>query len=200
MPYKLEPLPYSYDALEPFIDEQTMHIHHDKHHQTYVDKLNAAMEKHPDLAAINPQELLRDLNAVPEDIRTAVKNMGGGVVNHDFFWSVLKKDVKPTGKVVDAIKKQFGSMEAFQKAFNDAAAGLFGSGWAWLVSNKGKLEIMTTPNQESPLSVGKTPLLVIDVWEHAYYLRYLNKRADFISAFWNIVNWDKVEENFKNRS
>jgi Fe-Mn family superoxide dismutase len=144
--------------------------------------------------------LLRDLNAVPEDIRTAVKNMGGGVVNHDFFWSVLKKDVKPTGKVVDAIKKQFGSMEAFQKAFNDAAAGLFGSGWAWLVSNKGKLEIMTTPNQESPLSVGKTPLLVIDVWEHAYYLRYLNKRADFISAFWNIVNWDKVEENFKNRS
>jgi Fe-Mn family superoxide dismutase len=196
MPYTLKPFTYAKDSLEPFMDSRTVEIHHDKHHQTYVDKLNAAVEKHPELFKKSPEELLKDLNAVPDDIRVAVKNMGGGVVNHDFFWSILKKDVKPSGLVIEAINKQWGSLDAFKKAFGDAAAGVFGSGWTWLVSNNGKLEIMTTSNQDSPLSVGKVPLLTIDVWEHAYYLKYMNKRVDFISAFWNIVDWEKVDEHF----
>ena len=199
MPYELKPLPFAFDALEPYLDARTMEIHHDKHHKTYVDKLNAAVEKHPELFAKSPEELLKDLNAVPEDIRNAVRNMAGGVVNHDFYWSVMGKGVKPAGKVIDAIDKQWGSFDAFKKAFGDAAAGVFGSGWAWLVSDKGKLEIMTTPNQDSPLSVGKTPLLVIDVWEHAYYLRYLNRRADFIAEFFNAVNWNKVDGLFSKK-
>ncbi|MBU1201602.1 MAG: superoxide dismutase [Nanoarchaeota archaeon] len=195
--YELEQLPYSYNALEPYIDEQTMKIHHDKHHQAYVDKLNAALEKHPDLQNKTVIELLKDLNKVPQDIRTAVKNHGGGTWNHTFFWKVLKKDVKISGEIAKAIDKKFGSFEKFKEEFGKAAAEQFGSGWAWLVVNKeGKLEIMSTSNQNSPLSIGKKPILAIDVWEHAYYLRYQNRRAEYITAFWNVVNWQQVEKNY----
>ena len=196
--HKLEPLPYSYDSLEPYIDLKTMEIHHDKHHQTYVDKLNAALEKYPELQKKKVNELLENLNKIPEEIRNAVRNNGGGHANHSFFWPLLKKDVKFEGKIADAINKRFGSFEKFKEEFSNAAVNRFGSGWVWLVLDKDKLEIVSSANQDSPLSEGKIPLLTLDVWEHAYYLKYQNRRAEYIGAFFNIINWKRVNENFVN--
>lgn len=194
--YQLEPLPYAYNAFEPYIDEQTMIIHHDKHHQAYVDKLNAALDGQEELQKKSLDDLLKDLNSVPEAIRPAVKNNGGGHLNHTFFWSILKKEVKIGDKIAEAINKKFGDFAGFKQAFTAAATGVFGSGWAWLVVSQGELEIITTPNQESPLSLIKKPILTIDLWEHAYYLKYQNRRAEYIEAFFNVINWDKVNENF----
>lgn len=201
MKHILQALPFKYDALEPWMDAKTVEIHHDKHHQTYTDKLNLALDKYPELYKKKVEEILRDLSKVPEDIRIAVKNNGGGYWNHGFFWEILtgnKKENEFSGKVAEAIKKEFGSFEDFKAKFSDAALNRFGSGWAWLVLNKGKLEIYSTANQDCPLSEGKIPLLTLDVWEHAYYLKFQNRRADFINAFWNIVNWKKVNELFVN--
>lgn len=194
MAHEIPKLPYSYDALEPYIDKQTMEIHYTKHHQGYCNKLNAALEGHADLAKKPVEELLANLNAVPEKIRTAVRNSGGGFVNHSFFWPILRKDVKFGGDVATAIKSTFGGFDQFKEKFSAAAGGVFGSGWAWLVLDKGKLEIMSTSNQDSPLSQGKTPVVGIDVWEHAYYLKYQNRRPEYIEAFFNVVNWEKVNE------
>ncbi|MEB4595068.1 MULTISPECIES: superoxide dismutase SodA [Bacillus amyloliquefaciens group] len=193
MAYKLPELPYAYDALEPHIDKETMTIHHTKHHNTYVTNLNKAIEGSA-LAEKSVNELVADLNAVPEDIRTAVRNNGGGHANHSLFWTLLSPNGggEPTGELAEEIKSTFGSFDQFKEKFAAAAAGRFGSGWAWLVVNNGKLEITSTPNQDSPLSEGKTPVLGLDVWEHAYYLNYQNRRPDYISAFWNVVNWDEV--------
>jgi superoxide dismutase, Fe-Mn family len=196
MPYSLPNLPYGYDALEPFIDAQTMTIHHTKHHQTYVDKLNAAVASHPDLSAKPVEQLVRELTTVPESIRTAVRNHGGGHANHAFFWQTLKKDVKFAGPAADAITKKFGGFDQFKEQFSTAAANVFGSGWAWLVVSGGLLEIVGTPNQDSPLTAGKTPILGLDVWEHAYYLKYQNRRPEYIAAYFNIINWEKVNEYF----
>ncbi|NOZ81252.1 MAG: superoxide dismutase [DPANN group archaeon] len=198
MTHTLEPLPYAYDALEPYIDARTMEIHHGKHHQGYVNKLNKTLESHPELQEKDVRELIQDLDAVPEDIRTAVRNNGGGHVNHAFFWTLLKKGVERKGEVMEAIERQFGSFDAFKDAFTKAATGRFGSGWAWLVVSDGKLEVMSTPNQDSPLSEGKMPVLCLDVWEHAYYLKYQNKRPDYVEAFFNIIDWEKVDENYLN--
>lgn len=199
MKHELPKLPYDYDALEPFIDAQTMQIHHTKHHQTYIDKLNAALEGHADLQKKTAEELVKNLNAIPENIRTAVRNHGGGHANHTFFWPIMQKGGggEAHGNVADAIKSKFSSFENFKTQFSTAAAGLFGSGWAWLVASSGQIEIITTPNQDSPLTTGKIPLLGIDVWEHAYYLKYQNKRADYVTAWWNVVNWSQVEKLFK---
>lgn len=195
--YELPELPYAYDALEPYIDKQTMEIHHDKHHAGYVKKFNAALEGHEDLKKKKPEELLSDLSTLPADIKTAVTNNGGGHVNHSLFWQVLKKDVSAEGEVIDAIKETFGSMDAFKEKFAVTATTQFGSGWAWLVVHDGKLEITKTANQNTPLSEGKTPILCIDVWEHAYYLKYQNKRQEYIDAFFNVINWEKVNELYK---
>ena len=174
-----------------------MKFHHDKHHQAYTDKLNAALEKHPEIKVKKAEELLTSLESIPENIRKAVRNNGGGYVNHNFFWEILKKNVKIKGKIKEAIEKKFGSFEKFREEFSNSAINLFGSGWAWLVLNNNKeLEIMTTSNQDSPISEKKIPLLAIDVWEHSYYLKYQNRRADYVNAFFNVINWDKVEENF----
>ncbi|PIR94972.1 superoxide dismutase [Candidatus Falkowbacteria bacterium CG10_big_fil_rev_8_21_14_0_10_37_6] len=194
--HTLKSLPYTYDALEPFIDARTMEIHHSKHHQGYVDKLNAALAGRDDLALKPVEELLADLNVTPEDIRMAVRNNGGGVANHNLFWQILAKDKILSGEVKSAIEKEFISFEKFKEEFSKIALTQFGSGWAWLVVNNGKLEIMATSNQDSPLSTGKTPILTLDVWEHAYYLKYQNKRADYIEAFFSIINWEKVDELF----
>ena len=196
MPFDAIPLPYAFDALEPVIDARTVEIHYTKHHATYLKNCNAAMEKFPDLAHLSIEEVLADLNRIPEEIRTAVRNHGGGHANHSFFWPILKRGGKAGGPVVEAITKKFGSFDKFKEDFSNAAALLFGSGWAWLVANKGELEIVTTPNQDSPLSQGKTPILGIDVWEHAYYLTYQNRRPEYIAAFFNVINWDKVNEHF----
>jgi len=197
MPYTLPSLPYAYDALEPYIDTQTMTIHHDKHHQTYVDKLNTAVGPYSYLQAKSVEQLVHELSKVPEEIRTAVRNHGGGVANHAMFWQLLKKDVKFAGPAADAITKTFGGFDQFKERFSAAAAGLFGSGWAWLVVSGGQLEIVGTSNQDSPLTAGKTPILTLDVWEHAYYLKYQNRRPDYISAFFNVINWEKVNEYFQ---
>ncbi|AQS52989.1 Superoxide dismutase [Mn] [Jeotgalibaca dankookensis] len=199
MAFKLPDLPYAYDALEPSIDKETMHLHHDKHHAGYVNNANAALEKHPDLSDKTVEELLADLNAVPEDIRTAVRNNAGGHANHSLFWEVLSPNGggQPTGAVKDAIEEAFGTFEDFKKKFATTAATQFGSGWGWLVVNNGKLEVMSTPNQDSPISNGKTPILGVDIWEHAYYLNYKNLRADYIDAFWNLVNWDEVNKRYE---
>ena len=197
MKYELPKLAYNYNALEPFIDEQTMIVHHTKHHQAYTDKLNAALEGYDEFKKKKAEDLIKDINKIPEKIRTAVRNHGGGYVNHSFFWTILKKDVKISGKILEAINKRFGSYDNFKEEFTKASVGLFGSGWAWLVIDKEKLEIITTANQDSPLSQGKKPLLCIDVWEHAYYLKYQNRRAEYIEAFFNIINWDKVNDNLK---
>ncbi|KMK75988.1 superoxide dismutase [Alkalihalobacillus pseudalcaliphilus] len=199
MAYELPQLPYAANALEPHIDETTMNIHHGKHHQTYVTKLNAALEGHEDLASKTIEDLVANLDAVPESIRTAVRNNGGGHANHKLFWELLSPNGggAPKGEVADAINSTFGSFEAFKEKFADAGANRFGSGWAWLVVADGKLEITSTPNQDSPLTEGKTPVLGLDVWEHAYYLNYQNRRPDYIGAFWNVVNWDKVEELYQ---
>jgi len=197
MSHILPELPYFHDALEPFIDAQTMEIHHGKHHQTYVDKLNAALKGNEKLETLGVDQLLRNLNEVPENIQAAVRNHGGGHYNHSFFWPTLKKDVAAAGPVVDAIASKFGSFNAFKDDFSNTAALLFGSGWAWLVYDQGELEIVTTPNQNSPVSQGKIPLLGIDVWEHAYYLKYQNRRPEYIEAFFNVINWEKINENFE---
>lgn len=195
MAYTLINLPYGYDALEPFIDKETMTIHHSKHHQTYVNKFNEALAAHPELQSRTPEDLIANLNSVPESIRNAIRNHGGGVANHNFFWSLLQKNTTFAGAAADAINAKFGGFEKFKEQFSAAAAGVFGSGWAWLVLSGGSLEIMGTPNQDSPLSSGKKPLLCIDVWEHAYYLKYQNRRPDYISAFFNVINWDQVNKN-----
>ena len=197
MTHTLPSLPYTYDALEPYIDEQTMRIHHTKHHQTYVDKLNAALEGQTTLQQKSAEDLLKDLSSVPEKIRTAVRNHGGGHANHSFFWPILKKDVAPGGDVLAQIERTFGSFDAFKEQFSAAATGLFGSGWAWLVVSGGKLEIATTPNQDSPLSQGKIPVLAIDLWEHSYYVKYMWRRADYVQAFFHVINWDQVQENYR---
>jgi len=200
MAFELAPLPYAYDALEPTIDEQTMHLHHDKHHQAYTDKLNAAIEKHPELAGKSAEELLADISALPEDIRSAVRNNGGGYVNHNMFWKIMKQGGggEPTGAIADAIKSTFGSFDDFKKEFNNAGATQFGSGWAWLVKTKdGELKVLSTANQDSPLSDGHTPILGNDVWEHAYYLKYMNARPAYLDAWWNVVDWDEVNRRFE---
>ncbi|MGX7202997.1 superoxide dismutase [Enterococcus plantarum] len=198
MTYTLPDLPYAYDALEPYIDVETMHLHHDKHHNTYVTNLNAAIEKHSELGTKSVEELISDMDSIPEDIRTAVRNNGGGHANHSFFWEIMDPNAggAPTGDIKEAIDAAFGSFDKLKEEFKTAATGRFGSGWAWLVLNNGKLEITSTPNQDSPLMDGKTPVLGLDVWEHAYYLNYKNVRPDYIEAFWNLVNWDEVNKRF----
>lgn len=198
MTYTLPDLPYAYDALEPYIDVETMHLHHDKHHNTYVTNLNAAIDKHPELGEKSVEELIADMDGIPEDIRTAVRNNGGGHANHSFFWEIMAPNAggAPTGDIKEAIDATFGSFDGLKDAFKTAATGRFGSGWAWLVVNDGKLEVISTANQDSPLMEGKIPVLGLDVWEHAYYLNYKNVRPDYIEAFWNIVNWDEVNKRF----
>ncbi len=200
MAHELPPLPYDYNALEPHIDEQTMRIHHDKHHAAYVNNLNAALEGHPDLAQKSIEELLQNLDSVPENIRTAVRNNGGGHYNHTLFWEIMKPGgaKEPSGELAAAINEAFGSFEAFKEAFSKAAATRFGSGWAWLVVTKdGKLAVTSTPNQDTPVMDGDTPILGLDVWEHAYYLKYQNRRPDYIAAWWNVVNWDEVAARYQ---
>ena len=198
--HQLPELPYAPNALEPHIDEETMKIHHGKHHNTYVTKLNAALEGHDDLASKDVDELIKDLNALPEDIRNAVRNNGGGHSNHSLFWQILSPNGggEPSGEIGDAISSKWGSFDKFKEEFKNTATGRFGSGWAWLVVNNGELEIQDTLNQDSPLMEGKTPILGLDVWEHAYYLKYQNRRPEYIDAFWNVVNWDEVEKRYKN--
>ncbi|WP_230933603.1 superoxide dismutase [Priestia sp. TSO9] len=198
MAYTLPELPYAYDALEPHIDKETMNIHHTKHHNTYVTNLNAAVEGKADLESKSIEELISNLDAVPEDIRTAVRNNGGGHANHSLFWTILCPNGggAPTGELADAIASKFGSFDQFKEEFANAAKTRFGSGWAWLVVNNGELEVTSTPNQDSPLMEGKTPILGLDVWEHAYYLNYQNRRPDYISAFFNVVKWDEVAKRY----
>jgi Fe-Mn family superoxide dismutase len=199
MPHELPRLPYGYDALEPHIDARTMEIHHTKHHQGYVNNLNAALEKHPELDKKSVEDLLKDLNSIPEDIRTAVRNNGGGHANHSMFWPIMSPDGggEPEGKLADAINSSFGSFSDFKDQFSKAAAGRFGSGWAWLcVDRGGKLTIISTPNQDNPVSDGLRPVLGLDVWEHAYYLKYQNRRPEYISAWWSVVNWKQVAKNY----
>lgn len=199
MAYELPKLPYAFDALEPHIDARTMEIHYTKHHQGYVNKVNAALEGHADLQSKSVQDLLRGINQVPEAIRTAVRNNGGGHANHSLFWTVMKAKGggEPGGKLADAIKGAFGDFAKFKEQFSAAAASRFGSGWAWLLVSGGKLAVESTANQDSPCMDGKTPILGLDVWEHAYYLKYQNKRPDYIAAWWNVVNWDEVAKRFE---
>jgi superoxide dismutase, Fe-Mn family len=197
-PFTLPPLPYALDALEPHLDARTMEIHHDRHHGAYVANLNKAIAESPSLGLKSLEELLKDLNSVPEKIRAAVRNNGGGHYNHSLFWHMMQKDGggEPKGELATAIEKAFGSFSAFKEGFTKAALGQFGSGWAWLVRDGKELKIEATPNQDSPISQGRQPLLGLDVWEHAYYLKYQNKRADYIAAWWNVVNWDFVGERY----
>ena len=197
MAYTQAPLPYDFAALEPHIDTQTMQIHYGKHHATYVTNLNAAVAKHPELEKKGPEELIRNLKAIPEDIRAAVRNNGGGHVNHTMFWQIMKPGGggNPTGAIADAIKSSFGGFEDFKKQFNDAGLKQFGSGWAWLVKDGGgKLSVISTPNQDNPMSEGHQPIFGNDVWEHAYYLKHQNKRADYLNVWWNVVNWDEINK------
>lgn len=196
MAFTLPPLPYAYDALEPHIDARTMEIHYTKHHQAYVNNLNAAIEKAPELANKSLDDLMKGINSVPESVRTAVRNNGGGHWNHSLFWQIMGKNKggEPTGKLADAIKSAFGDFSKFKEQFAAAAAGRFGSGWAWLIKDGGKLAIVSTPNQDNPLMDGKEPLMGIDVWEHAYYLKYQNRRPDYVSAWWNVVDWDAIAQ------
>jgi Fe-Mn family superoxide dismutase len=197
MPYTLPKLPYAYDALEPHFDAKTMEIHHTKHHQTYIDKLNAAI-KDTEWETLEVEELLRDFKKIPEDKKTAVKNHGGGHANHSLFWTILSPDGggEPEGDLAKAIKNTFGDFASFKEKFTAAATNQFGSGWAWLEIENGKLKIENLPNQDSPLMSGNTPIMGLDVWEHAYYLKYQNKRPDFITAFWNVINWEEVARRF----
>ena len=199
MAHALPALPYSNNALEPHIDAQTMQIHHGKHHQTYVTNLNAALDKHPELHSKSLDDLVRSVNSVPEDIRTAVRNNGGGHWNHSMFWKLMAPNAggAPSGAVADAINSSFGSFDKFKEQFQAAGLGRFGSGWAWLIDNGGKLEITSTPNQDNPLMDGKKAILGVDVWEHAYYLKYQNRRADYLTAWWNVVNWAEVNRLLK---
>jgi Fe-Mn family superoxide dismutase len=200
MAIELPPLPYDYSALEPHIDTQTMQIHHDKHHAAYVNNLNNALANHPELNSQSAEDLIRDLNSVPEDIRTAVRNNGGGHVNHTMFWQIMGPNGggEPTGALADAINDSFGSFDAFKDQFQKAGVGRFGSGWVWLVrGSDGKLQITSTANQDNPLSDGLYPILGNDVWEHAYYLKYQNRRPDYLAAWWNVVNWEEVSRRFE---
>jgi Fe-Mn family superoxide dismutase len=198
MAFELPKLPYAVDALEPYIDAQTMTIHHDKHHAAYVTNLNGAVEKHPELGKKSLEALLGDLNAVPEDVRTVIRNHGGGTWNHDMFWVIMapKAGGAPKGELAKAIDKAFTSFDAFKAEFEKAANGRFGSGWAWLVRKGSGLAVVSTPNQDNPLSEGSTPIMGIDVWEHAYYLKYQNRRAEYVTNWWNVVNWDAVAARF----
>lgn len=197
--HELPNLPYAYDALEPHFDKETMNIHHTKHHNTYITNLNAALEGHVELADKSVEELVANLNEVPEAIRTAVRNNGGGHANHTFFWTILSPNGggQPVGELATAIEAKFGSFDAFKEEFAKAGATRFGSGWAWLVVNNGELEVTSTPNQDSPLTEGKTPVVGLDVWEHAYYLNYQNRRPDYIGAFWNVVDWNAAEKRYQ---
>ena len=200
MAYTLPELPYAYDALEPHIDAKTMEIHHTKHHQAYINKVNAAIEGKSDLESKSIEDLMSDLSSVPEDIRGAVRNNGGGHANHSLFWTIMSPNGggTPSGEVADAINKAFGSFDEFKTKFADAAATRFGSGWAWLcVKSGGEVHVESTPNQDTPLSDGHTPIMGIDVWEHAYYLNYQNRRPDYVSAFWNVIDWDAVEKRYQ---
>jgi superoxide dismutase, Fe-Mn family len=198
MAFELPQLPYGYDALEPHIDKETMNIHHTKHHNAYVTKLNDALQGNDELLSKSVEEVVANLDAVPEGARTAVRNNGGGHANHSLFWTILSPNGggNPDGELASAIESKFGSFEKFKEEFAAAAAGRFGSGWAWLVVNNGELEVTSTLNQDSPLMDGKTPVLGLDVWEHAYYLNYQNRRPDYINAFWNVVNWDEVSKRY----
>jgi Fe-Mn family superoxide dismutase len=200
MAFTLPPLPYDYKALEPHIDEQTMRLHHDKHHAAYVNNLNAALEPHPDLQKMSIEELLANLTKVPEAIRTKVRNNGGGHFNHTIFWEMMAPGgaKEPGGALADAIKKAFSSFSAFKEQFAKACIDRFGSGWGWLITDRtGKLSIESTPNQDTPLMEGKSPVLGCDVWEHAYYLKYHNRRPDYVAAWWNVVNWTDVARRFE---
>jgi Fe-Mn family superoxide dismutase len=198
MAFQLSPLPYAFDALEPFIDSMTMQIHHDKHHAAYVSNLNAAIEKHAELGSKSLEALLMDLNAVPEDIRTAVRNHGGGTWNHEMFWKIMapKAGGEPKGELAKSIESTFGSFANLKAEFEKAAMGRFGSGWAWLVKKGKGLAVVSTANQDNPMSEGMAPLLGLDVWEHAYYLKYQNRRAEYVSAWWNVVNWGEVASRY----
>ncbi|PLR76968.1 superoxide dismutase [Bacillus sp. V3-13] len=198
MAFELPQLPYAYDALEPHIDKETMNIHHTKHHNTYVTNLNNALEGNAELLSKTVEEVVSNLDAVPEAVRTAVRNNGGGHANHTLFWQILSPNGggEPTGELADAINSKFGSFEAFKEEFSKAATTRFGSGWAWLAVNNGELEVTSTPNQDNPLMEGKTPVLGLDVWEHAYYLKYQNRRPEYITSFWNVVNWDEVAKRY----
>ncbi len=199
MAFEVPALPYGYDALEPSIDKETMTLHHDKHHAAYVTNLNAAIEKHPELASKSAEDLLRDLASLPEDIRAAVRNNGGGHVNHSMFWTIMGpgRGGEPKGPLADALKSAFGDFDAFKKLFVDTGVKQFGSGWVWLArSRDGKLSVTSTPNQDNPMSNGLSPIMGNDVWEHAYYLKYQNRRADYLNAWWNVVNWDAVAQRF----
>jgi len=199
MAHTLPPLPYPHDALEPHIDKQTMEIHHGKHHNAYVTNLNAALEKAPELQGKSVDDLIKNLNAVPEAIRTAVRNNGGGHWNHTMFWQIMGPNAggPPTGAIADAINGSFGGFDKFKEEFKKAGVGRFGSGWAWLVSSSGKLTIESTPNQDTPIMDGKTVVMGCDVWEHAYYLKYQNRRPDYLDAWWNVVNWNEVNKRLR---
>ncbi|HYA99401.1 MAG TPA: superoxide dismutase [Ktedonobacteraceae bacterium] len=198
MAYQLPPLPYDYNALEPYIDTQTMQLHHDKHHQTYVTNLNNAVQGNDQLSAMSVDDLLRNISQVPDSIRTAVQNNGGGHSNHSMFWSIMKPNGggEPTGDLASAIQQAFGTFDAFKTAFNDAGTKRFGSGWAWLVLDNGALKVISTANQDSPLMSGMYPVMGNDVWEHAYYLKYQNRRPEYLNAWWNVVNWDEVARRY----
>jgi Fe-Mn family superoxide dismutase len=200
MAYTLPPLPYPNNALEPYIDAMTMEIHHDRHHKAYVDNVNKALEGHAQLANKPIEQLLREINQVPENIRTAVRNNGGGHANHTMFWEIMIKNPggKPSGPLADAITKTFGDFASFQAQLKQAAVSRFGSGWAWLVLANGKLQVVSTANQDSPFMDGQYPILGIDVWEHAYYLKYQNKRPDYVDAWWNVINWEAVAKRYSN--
>ena len=199
MAFELPKLPYAVDALEPYIDAQTMTIHHDKHHQAYITNLNGALEKHPELASKSLEDLLMDLNSVPEDVRGVVRNHGGGTWNHSMFWEIMapKAGGAPSGELAKAIDSAFGSFDAFKTEFEKAANGRFGSGWAWLVKKGNGVAVVSTANQDNPLSEGMTPVLGIDVWEHAYYLKYQNRRAEYVTNWWNVISWDAAAERYK---
>ena len=199
-PFELPPLGYGFDALAPFIDAETMELHHDKHHQAYVDKLNDALKDQEDLQNLTIEELLAKVDSLPDAIKSAVRNNGGGHANHSMFWTIMKKneDGKPSGALAEAINRDFGSFEDFKTKFNDAGVKQFGSGWVFLISNNGKLEIKSMPNQDTPLMQNVTPILGNDVWEHAYYVTYRNRRPEYLKAWWNVVDWDKVGERFEN--
>ena len=198
MAFELPQLPYAYDALEPHIDKETMNIHHTKHHNTYVTNLNNALQGNEELLSKSVEEVIANLDAVPEAARTAVRNNGGGHANHSLFWQILAPNGggAPTGELADAISSKFGSFDSFKEEFAKAATTRFGSGWAWLSVSNGELELSSTPNQDSPLMEGKTPILGLDVWEHAYYLNYQNRRPEYINSFWNVVNWDEVAKRY----
>ena len=199
MAFELPPLTYSYAALEPTIDEATMKLHHDKHHQTYVTNLNGAVEKHEELGKKTPEQLIADLGSIPEDVRKVVQNNGGGHVNHTMFWEIMTPNGggDPFGKLGEQITADFGSFEDFKKLFNETTAKQFGSGWGWLVLDGGKLKVITTANQDNPLMQGLYPILGNDIWEHAYYLKYQNKRPDYLAAWWNVINWEAVNKRFE---